>query len=346
MRDALFSAASLPVSSEIMTREEGSRVSEIMYERYCIDIENALTSLQERLEIRVAGNLTDPHIYAEAIMTSVLNPTLGLDLKSANISSPNAPAIDLVDVLDKTIVQVSTDSSREKIQSSLNKGKLAKYTGYHLMFMFLVPRHPRYQNKPFDNPYNVSFDVTKDVLDLNELMVRVRALPIPRLEAVHDILMREIHFDRANPSKLMRGLSDIVRALMTANPEERKNQQPIAFRIEEKIQKNGLARSKRDIQELSALTYPLESIYDEYEREGIGRSRSVFRHLQMVRKEEDLSPDETYDAIIHNVVEELCVDGRLSDYTYEDVEFYVAVVVVDAFMRCKIFDGPSVWESR
>ncbi len=133
---------------------------------------------------------------------------------------------------------------------------------------------------------------------------------------------------------------------MTANPEERQNQPSIAFRIDEKIQKNSLKRSKSDIQELSALTYPLDGIYDEYEREGIGRSRSVFRHLQSACKDDGLSPDETYDAIIHAVVGELCENERLAGYTYEDVEFYVAVVVVDAFMRCKIFDRPSVWESR
>lgn len=321
-------------------------MSEIMRDRYCTEIENALTGLRERLEIRVAGNLTDLHVYAEAIMVSVLNPLLGLDLKSANISSPNAPAIDLVDDSNETIIQVSTDSSRDKIQSTLNKKKLASYSSYHLMFMFLVSSHPRYSNKPFDNPHDVSFDVSEDVLDLSELMVRFRALPMPKLEVAHDGLMREIHLDRANPLKLTRGLSDIVRALMTANPEERQSQQHIAFRIDDKIQRNKLVRSKRDIQDLSALAYPLEDIYDEYEREGVGRTRSVFRHLRTACKEGGLNPDETYDAIIHTVVEELCEDEHLSDYTYEDVEFYVAVIVVDAFMRCKVFDGPSVWESR
>ena len=320
-------------------------MSEIMRDRYCTDIENALIGLQDRLEIRVAGNLTDLHVYAEAIMVSVLNPTLGLDLKSANILSPNAPAIDLVDDASKTIIQVSADSTRLKIQSSLKKEKLASYSGYRLVFVFLVSKHPRYQGKPFDNPHGVLFDVSEDVLDLGELMARVRVLPILQLEAAHNTLMREIHLDRANPLKLTRGLSDIVKSLMAANPEERQSQPLIAFRIDEKIQRNKLVRSKRDIQELSALTYPLDGIYGEYEREGVGRSRSVFRHLQMACREEGLSADETYDAIIHTVVEELREDGRLSNYTYEDVEFYVAVVVVDAFMRCKIFDGPSVWEN-
>ena len=321
-------------------------MSEIMRERYCSEIENALTNLRERLEIRAASNLTDLHVYAEAVMTSVLNPTFDLHLKSANISSPNSPAIDLVDDRNKTIIQVSTDPSRGKIQSSLNKEKLADFSGYHLMFMFLVSKHPRYQDRPFDNPHNVSFDVGRDTLDLGELMARVRVLPMSALKTTHDNLMREIHLDRASPSTLTRGLSDIVRALMTANPEERQNQQPIAFRIDEKIQRNSLERSKRSIQELSALTYPLDGIYNEYEREGIGRSRSVFHHLQRACKDDDLSPDETFDTIIHTVVGELCEEGRLTGYTYEDTEFYVAVVVVDAFMRCKIFDGPSVWESR
>lgn len=321
-------------------------MSEIMRERYCIDIENALTGLRERLEIRAAGNLTDMHIYAESIITSVLNPTFDLNLKNANTISPNAPGIDLVDDQRETIIQVSTDSSRDKIQSSLNKRKLAEYSGYHLMFVFLVPRHGRYLNKPFDNPHKVSFDINEDVFDLGGLMSRIRALPISSLKVAHDNLTREIHLYHANPAKLTRGLSDIVRALMSVNPEVRQNQQLVTFRIDEKIERNSLVRSKDDIQYLSALTYPLDGIYDEYEREGIGRSRSVFRHLQTACKDEGLSPDETYDTIIHVVVKELCEDGRLADYTYEDVEFYVAVVVVDAFMRCKIFDGPSVWERR
>ena len=100
--------------------------------------------------------------------------------------------------------------------------------------MFLVPRHPHYQNRPFDNPHGVSFDVTEDVLDLGELMVRMRSLPMPKLEAAYDSLTCEIHLNRANPSKLMRGLSDIEEALMTTNPEERENEQLIAFRSDEK----------------------------------------------------------------------------------------------------------------
>ena len=159
-------------------------------------------------------------------------------------------------------------------------------------------------------------------------------------------IMCVIYLNNINLPKLTHGLSDIVGALIRTNPEDKPNQQSVAFRIDEKIKRNSLGRSQHDIQNLSVYTYPLDSIYNEYEREGIGRSRSVFRHLQTVCKDEDLSPDETYDAIIHAVVGELCEDGRLEKYTYEDVEFYVAVVVVDAFMRCKIFDGPSVRESR
>lgn len=53
-------------------------MSEIMRERYCNDIENALDSLRERLDIRVASNLTDIHVYAEAVMVSVLNDGPGV----------------------------------------------------------------------------------------------------------------------------------------------------------------------------------------------------------------------------------------------------------------------------
>lgn len=215
---------------------------------------------------------------------------------------------------------------------ALKKKKLANYAGYHLRFMFLVAKHPVYKDIPFENPYNVAFDVKEDALDMGSLMAHVRSLPISILELAHDNLMREIHLNRTDTKRLARGLSDIVRALMTTDPDEKRPEQPIAFRINEKIQMNSLKRSKRDIQELSALTYPLDGIYNTYEHEGVGRARSVFRHLQTAYRDnvrENLDPDKTYDATIHTIVEELCEDGSLTDYTYEDVEFYVAVIVVE-----------------
>lgn len=323
-------------------------MSEIMRDRYYSYIESALTSLQERLAIRVASNLTDLHVRAESIMVPILDAVFGLNLVNANITSPYTSAFDLIDESSRTIVQVSTDSSRNKIQSSLKKKGLAEYSGYRMRFVFLVPRRPSYRDIPFDNPHQVAFDPKEDVFDLGSLMSRVEMLPISDLQSVYDSVRREIRLVHTDTGVLARELTDVVRALKREDPTEIVPDPPIAFRIDEKIKMNSLVRSAQDIQELAALTYPLEGIYAQYESEGVGRARSVFRHLQVAYRQsvgKGLAPDDAYDETIHTIVDELCGDSRLAGYTYEDVELYVAVVVVDAFMRCKLFDGPDVWEA-
>lgn len=169
---------------------------EIYRTTYCDEIQSALEDLLRRLEINAKAGRTDLHRDAENIMLSVLEPTYGLRLRNANIEVSNADAFDLIDTTQRVIIQVSTDDSRGKIQSTLCKEKLAEYEGYDLWFMFLVTKHRKYTSKEFDIPDGLVFNPSSNVIDVGTLMARIRNLKMKRIEQIRERIRREIGMEQ------------------------------------------------------------------------------------------------------------------------------------------------------
>lgn len=147
-------------------------------ERYCEEIYQLLTEFTKGIDYRGWNNITSWHQYAEDVMRAVLEPALGYSIRNANISKSNEAAIDLIgeDADGRAvIVQVSSDDSRRKIQATLDSPELKSYKGSHLVFLFLVETHKKYdEKKPFANPHGVEFDCTNDVLDIRTLVRTIR----------------------------------------------------------------------------------------------------------------------------------------------------------------------------
>lgn len=65
-------------------------------------------------------NLHDSNVLSEDVFKAILTITYGLKLQNANLIKQNIKAIDLIDCSSKTIIQVSSDNSKAKVQGSLN----------------------------------------------------------------------------------------------------------------------------------------------------------------------------------------------------------------------------------
>ena len=73
--------------------------------------------------------------YQKMFFKEILNIIYGLKLQNANLIKQNIKAIDLIDCSSKTIIQVSSDNSKAKVQGSLNKIEPSKYEGYTFKFV-------------------------------------------------------------------------------------------------------------------------------------------------------------------------------------------------------------------
>ena len=85
-----------------------------------------LAILSNEVKLKSAVNLLDTNVLSEDVFKTILNTIYGWDLQNANVAEQNIKAIDLVDNTAKILVQVSSDNSKAKVQSSLNKIELPK----------------------------------------------------------------------------------------------------------------------------------------------------------------------------------------------------------------------------
>ena len=318
---------------------------DIRRQRLCDDIKNVFAGVAAKLKIEGRLNHMSTHVYCEDAITGILSATLGLSLVNANVFEHNMPGFDLIDSLNKTIVQVSTDASIGKIRHALGQNTLNNYKGYKLMFMFLVDSHPQYRNPQLKVPDSIDFSITEDVFDFSGLIARIASLPdIRKIEEIHSLVEREFT-PIPNQSKLPSGLAWVVNTLGDHALQAAAPTKTAVFNIDAKIVTNGLEHTSSIIHEYAAYTYVLVGIYDEYSKGGKNRLLALSGLLRQRFAEVCLltdDADEQFHGLIHKLCKELEADLVATAVTREELVLYVTIVVVDAFMRCKIYEGPDV----
>lgn len=116
------------------------------------------------------------------------------------------------------------------------------------------------------------------------------------------------------------------------------------YYIAQKVKYNSLERWAGHINELTVYSPMLDSIYAEYERVGQNRSANVMRWIndKYRRLNEKHCGDELFDNLLDFVCKTISEDHHLSsEIMGEDLEFDVRIVLVDAFIKCKIFKKPE-----
>ncbi len=68
----------------------------------------------------------------------MLNKVLNLKLKNMNAIKQNVEGIDLIDEENKVIVQVSSTNTKTKIENSLKKNIIKRYSNYRFIFVPIV----------------------------------------------------------------------------------------------------------------------------------------------------------------------------------------------------------------
>lgn len=95
-------------------------------------------------------NLNDINIHKEFEFMQILNLLYGYNLESTNTKRSNFPAIDLIDNKNKIAVQVTSDTSINKIKYTLEKIKNTDYKYYKIIFLYLCDETPKNTRKKID----------------------------------------------------------------------------------------------------------------------------------------------------------------------------------------------------
>ncbi|KJS86929.1 MAG: hypothetical protein JM58_06055 [Peptococcaceae bacterium BICA1-8] len=312
--------------------------------KYFNYIENKLALLSCRINQRGKLNLLDLNTYSENFYAELLNKVFDLKLANMNAMKQNVEGIDLLDNTNKIIAQVSSTSTKQKIENSLSKNIFFEYTGYRFKFISIAKDASGLKKQTFNNPHNVLFEPSEDIIDVNLVLTNILTKSIDEQKMLFDFIKKELG-DEVDFVKMDSNIAIIINILsheiltnITEQPETN------SFEIEKKIQFNDLKSVRMIIDDYKVYYQKLDEKYKEFDKQGSNKSFTV---LQTIRKQYSIlkneieDKDELFLKIMDNIIDIVKSSKNYVEISYEELETYVGIIVVDAFFRCKIFENPE-----
>lgn len=148
--------------------------------------------------------LLDINIGAEEFFKHLLNLVFNLKLQNVNRIVENFPAIDLGDEVNRIAYQITSDSSRNKIQETIDgfiRHNLHKQ--YSELFILTLTDKLGY-TKQFETQGLFDFDLKKNILDISSLIRTISQLDDDQIQAVKNFVSKEIDYlEQASPLQLI-----------------------------------------------------------------------------------------------------------------------------------------------
>ena len=289
-------------------------------------------------------NLLDSNVLLEDVFKEILNITYGLKLQNANLIKQNIKAIDLIDCSSKTIIQVSSDNSKTKVQTSLDKIELPKYDGYTFKFVCISKGVSHLKKHHFNVPEGISFNAEKDSYDDKRILKDVLAKDIDTIRKLALYLEKSIlpaTADERRPSVItyvINRLADEPLAEIAVNPDTK------SFDLEPKIDFNSLKKWRDIISEYTVFSLLVDKIYRAYDEQGVNKSFAVLSSLHdlYLNLASELTGDALFDKLLESVYDIVNKDYEYNEsLTREELQMNIKIVLVDAFVKCKIFKKPE-----
>lgn len=179
---------------------------------------------------------------------------------------------------------------------------------------------------------------------------------LKQMKAEHEQRMRERLSAQHPLTKRPTLLASVIGILSTFNDEDDIQDYKVdTFGIEQKIQHNNIKNNILFINEFAIYSGKLQKIYNEQDISGSNRTRLLLLSISNSYKNQktkildgnfDLQniqnhADELIDAVKRDLHEKYDQSHNCDlSLAYEEVDFAISVIVVDAFMRCKILEAP------
>lgn len=307
-------------------------------------IEEKLNILAYRIETRGKINILDLNIHSETFFADLCNIVFGLNLVNLNSFVQNTEGIDLIDKKNKVVVQVSATCTKTKIEYSLSKEIYKKYNGYDYKFISISKNaSDTLKQTIFQNPYTMNFNPLQDIWDVVGILRKVSSDSIDKQRVLYDFISKELG-QTVDIVKLDSNIAGIINILaenidMASIPPE-----TVPFEIEDKIDFNNLQGVQEIIDDYKIFYHKLDQIYSEFDKGGKNKSFSVLQEIrkQYIKlKNTEKSSEEIFYEIIDNLLTIIKNSRNYVEMPIEELQMCVDILVVDAFIRCKIFKNPE-----
>lgn len=305
-------------------------------------IDEKLCTLATRIEVRGKLNILDLHLHSENFYLNFFNKLFDWKLLNINTVKQNTEAIDLIDTKNKIIVQVSSTATKQKIESALSKN-LTSYKSYSFKFISISKDASSLKSKTYDIPKGITFNPATDIYDIKSILNIILALDIKNQKRIYDFIKQEFSSD-INITKIDTNLASIINILAQENwDKDLENYQTEPFEIDRKIEFNNLENSKYVIRDYTIHHNRVNKIYTEFNLNGANKSSSVLFIIRnsYLKNKATFTDDDLFFKVIELVIETIRNSANYVQIPFDELELCVNILVVDAFVRCKIFENPE-----
>ncbi|MCR5523966.1 MAG: SMEK domain-containing protein [Clostridia bacterium] len=149
-----------------------------------------LFKLCDLVESNNTLNYYDVNISSESFFIPLLNLIFDCNLSNINFEERNATAIDLVDNSGGIAIQVTSDSSANKIHNTIKKFiKNKLYEKYHRIIFVVIVRSHNYQaDFSKDTAGKINFSKSNDIITIESLIKAISALDIEKIDDIYHYL--------------------------------------------------------------------------------------------------------------------------------------------------------------
>jgi len=305
-------------------------------------IEEHLITLSTRIDKTGKLNNLHLHHHSENFYKHFLKELFGWNLENANEQKQNVEAIDLVDDSSKLVVQVSAKNTKDKIESCLKKNKMKDFSGYTFKYVSISKDADKLRKGKFINPHGVLFDPSKDIFDILSILSYIDNLDIKSQKRIYEFIKLELGRD-VDIVKLDSNLATIINILSKEDWDSDGDPTVDSFEIERKISYNNLNSAKHIIDDYSAHSAQVDKKYTEFDTQGVNKSGSVLAKIkkEYLKNLKAKSEDDIFFSTINGVIKQVVNSANYVKIPVDELELSVNILVVDAFIRCKIFENPK-----
>ena len=309
---------------------------------YVAKIKTLLNILKNEIKDSGKLNLLDINVHAEDFYRDLLNLIYCWQLQNMNQWNQNAAGGDLWYDDGKIVIQVSSTATKDKIQSSIDKLSEEQFAGYRFKFLRIDGDVKKLRKESFNTHDDIAFDPSVDIIDISTLLKDIIHLGIDSLIKVYELCVKEI-IPLDTPKITETDLAIVVKALATNVRDWSKGRRPIEYDVEKKIVFNHLEEHRRLINDYKLYIGKLTAVYDEFVDNGTDYSFIILQNLSDMysRYLGQYESNALFDKIVDEARELAMNSKSAEDIPVDRVNVCINVIVIDAFIRCKIFEDPE-----
>lgn len=307
-------------------------------------IEEKLNILASRIDSRGRLNILDLHLHSENFFAYFLNKLYFWELGNMNESKSNVESIDLICHTSNIVIQVSATNTKQKVESGLSKDSIKNYLNYRFKFVSISKDADNLREMTFKNPHGITFNPKNDIIDKKMILSHIVTLEIEAQKKIYEFIKKEL----GNEVDIVRLDSNLATVINILSRENLSITSPIdstkQFSITQKITHNQLYKSKTIIEDYSLNHVQLDKKYVEFDIQGVNKSLSVLQSIKKMYVEATQKLDDAdsiFLSVIEKVIEKVQKSANFNKIPIDELELCANIVVVDAFIRCKIFENPN-----